>query len=845
MGYDYFNKEEQKDKERLDSMTQGVNDARKTVKKIRDLRSKRDKENNKGSFKEEGYKQSPQNQENLNTGETSVKKSEDFPKNKGSEDTKEAPSSKSTASTNNASESITSKNSSSNPSAVNESINVSNNNAVSGSSASTGGSATASGTASASGTSGGSAAAGGTAASGTAAGGGAAAAGGGVAAAGGGIVILIVVLIVGVVLAAGVFVMWFTYLQPANIAKVVGHAIWTGVYSVFDTVDTTAETILYALNPFEDSPTADSSLEEANVPIPVEYEDYNPKNAQDMSMLEEYKLIAVSLSRAYDYAVEEVKQKCKDNNYDVDLTMEALNAKYPNGWQDVYKNVNYGDLIILYYYYIHDSADTWDEPDNIFKNMWDKYVNGINEENQEGLQNTYTFSGIYLEKIEDLILDENNFHYFYQTGFEIAFTKEEAYLDIVIEPYCWNDLYDLIEKNPNDEYDKYISYYAMHENMSDYLAAVCEDANGDKKPIYNLLKMDNDFIPWNRSIVSNDIRKLYKWCVNFGEDAEINQAVLWRMLRTAGYSNQAAAGICGNIMAESGFATTWIEDSAAVGIALWDKEEDIQALEELALDFGIEKTDIHVQATYLVNSLELKAEEYQIEKLKNAKSVQEAADLFCAWYMRPSHYATKEAWKWGGHGNINNEQYISWERYIYTDVENPDNSKIPLYYVDLDKRRTYSQAAYMMYREYNPMSWPVPSSGLVITNFLPQHKSIDIRANEDDPVHVTLAGKVVIVIKDNESYGSFITIEHAGGVRTVYKHLKTVYVAEGDYVYREQMIGSVGNTGNATCYHLDYVVYDRNLITKEFEYMNPFTYVTAPDVIPELKDEEDKKALDK
>ncbi len=85
------------------------------------------------------------------------------------------------------------------------------------------------------------------------------------------------------------------------------------------------------------------------------------------------------------------------------------------------------------------------------------------------------------------------------------------------------------------------------------------------------------------------------------------------------------------------------------------------------------------------------------------------------------------------------------------------------------------------------------------------HSGIDIAAAEGTPVITPLAGRVLVVA---EMYlnGNTIAIGHGYGVVSVFSHLKTVSVKEGEWVEADSEIGEVGKTGRATGPHLHWGV---------------------------------------
>ena len=74
------------------------------------------------------------------------------------------------------------------------------------------------------------------------------------------------------------------------------------------------------------------------------------------------------------------------------------------------------------------------------------------------------------------------------------------------------------------------------------------------------------------------------------------------------------------------------------------------------------------------------------------------------------------------------------------------------------------------------------------------HKAIAIAADLGTPVLATYAG-TVSKIETNSSYGTQITLQHAGGLKTVISGLdRNVNVSQGDRVEKGHVLGTVGNT---------------------------------------------------
>ena len=86
------------------------------------------------------------------------------------------------------------------------------------------------------------------------------------------------------------------------------------------------------------------------------------------------------------------------------------------------------------------------------------------------------------------------------------------------------------------------------------------------------------------------------------------------------------------------------------------------------------------------------------------------------------------------------------------------------------------------------------------------HKGIDFTAPQGTDIQSTGAGKIVGVNKAGSGYGKNVTIDHGYGYKTLYAHMHTISVKEGQIVKKGQKIGSVGNTGSSTGAHLHYEI---------------------------------------
>jgi len=120
---------------------------------------------------------------------------------------------------------------------------------------------------------------------------------------------------------------------------------------------------------------------------------------------------------------------------------------------------------------------------------------------------------------------------------------------------------------------------------------------------------------------------------------------------------------------------------------------------------------------------------------------------------------------------------------------------------------------------------------IITQNFSNNHPAIDVVGDEYTLDHVIThsSGTVVMVqtgkknnkgSTGNESYGNFIKIEHENGFYTLYAHLKYVDVKLGEYVEKGQVIGYMGDSGNAYGKHLHFEVWKNNTRLNPIPYLN-------------------------
>lgn len=111
--------------------------------------------------------------------------------------------------------------------------------------------------------------------------------------------------------------------------------------------------------------------------------------------------------------------------------------------------------------------------------------------------------------------------------------------------------------------------------------------------------------------------------------------------------------------------------------------------------------------------------------------------------------------------------------------------------------------------------WPIPGYTSVSSGFrdvrdvwnngnLDTHRGTDIPAPAGTKIYAAAEGVVSTTL--HSSYGIAVKITHGDGVVTVYGHMSSRVVNDGDYVAKGQLIGYVGSTGNSRGNHLHFEV---------------------------------------
>lgn len=102
------------------------------------------------------------------------------------------------------------------------------------------------------------------------------------------------------------------------------------------------------------------------------------------------------------------------------------------------------------------------------------------------------------------------------------------------------------------------------------------------------------------------------------------------------------------------------------------------------------------------------------------------------------------------------------------------------------------------------------------------HKGVDIGGvYYSTQVHAAKAG-TVIVSQYSKSYGNYVVISHGGGNTTLYAHMSSRSVSEGQSVAQNAVIGVTGSTGISSGPHLHFEITENGVRVDPLKYLTGY-----------------------
>lgn len=273
-------------------------------------------------------------------------------------------------------------------------------------------------------------------------------------------------------------------------------------------------------------------------------------------------------------------------------------------------------------------------------------------------------------------------------------------------------------------------------------------------------------------------------------EKEKNAWAVWQFLKSKGYSEQAAAGILGNMEQESGIMPDIDEGGGGPGYGLvqWTSpiagESGRAYVQRLLAQAGISgdyrniNTQLQLLDWHMHNGqyISTSAYPYSVAQFKALTDIGTATMAFEANFERPA---------------VTHPERIDMAIYWYNKLHGLQPSN-PTWMNPV-------RSSYTITQEWDQIGWG--------TNVI--HGGIDIAsvpAGSTPPVYVARSGTVETVTYDGTG-GNYVVIKHDDGYWTYYGHLNSVDLAIGDKVTTNSRVGIMGSTGLAKGIHLHFEVW--------------------------------------
>lgn len=148
--------------------------------------------------------------------------------------------------------------------------------------------------------------------------------------------------------------------------------------------------------------------------------------------------------------------------------------------------------------------------------------------------------------------------------------------------------------------------------------------------------------------------------------------------------------------------------------------------------------------------------------------------------------------------------------------------------VELGTKKTYAQDGSVVTPgdgvATGKWTWPVPVCRNVYQGYHGGHRAWDISSGPI-PVNkkacLAVDGGKVVYAGWYYDYGYYVKIDHGGGLCTVYAHLDSIAVVQGQLVSNGQQIGRVGNSGYSKGPHLHFEVIQNGVRVNPNKYLKP------------------------
>jgi murein DD-endopeptidase MepM/ murein hydrolase activator NlpD len=100
------------------------------------------------------------------------------------------------------------------------------------------------------------------------------------------------------------------------------------------------------------------------------------------------------------------------------------------------------------------------------------------------------------------------------------------------------------------------------------------------------------------------------------------------------------------------------------------------------------------------------------------------------------------------------------------------------------------------------------------------HRGVDFSAPKGTPVYSPTNGIVRLVAKEMYLMGNTLMLDHGLGVQSIFIHLASILVREGDPIEQGKIVGLVGETGRASAPHLHWGISVGSILVDPVKLLN-------------------------
>lgn len=280
---------------------------------------------------------------------------------------------------------------------------------------------------------------------------------------------------------------------------------------------------------------------------------------------------------------------------------------------------------------------------------------------------------------------------------------------------------------------------------------------------------------------------------------------IWNFLRAQGFSAEAAAGIMGNMYAESGCQPdiTEVNGYGGYGLCQWTFGRKTDLMNWCANN-GYDYKSLEGQLNFMMYEYGLNYyAQFLGDGFKQINDVRKATDQWLTYFEGCT--VRTEIVHWDKRLNAAKDYYNRWKD--YKEIPAPGAGAVSG--STTGATGMASTSVMPIYEGLYGLAWPMPNARNISAYTYAGHTN---HARDFQPPTVKWGTPVVSVLDgvvkaagygvEHSTYGNSVYIDHGSGWMSRYAHLNSIDVRAGQAVKKGQIIGGCGSTGNSSGLHL-------------------------------------------